>query len=70
MEEFILKMQKRKPYPPTKAEKKHKIDCANSYVETDVPSDKIEMVKNPQYGNSEITIKGDVPLSNASVVHR
>jgi RHS repeat-associated protein len=60
----------KKPLSPQKAVKKHKIKNADSYVETDVPKSSVEMVKNPLTGVQEITVKGSVPLSNSTVVHR
>ena len=62
----------KKALSPKKAESTHKIKPGkgNSYVETDVPSDSIEMVKNPLTGKQEMTVKGNVKLDNADVKHR
>ena len=40
------------------------------YVETDVPNSQLEWVNNPRYGTPELTVKGDVPLQNSSIVRR
>nr|WP_289846791.1 HYD1 signature containing ADP-ribosyltransferase family protein [Colwellia sp. E2M01] len=62
----------KKALSPKKAEAKHKIKegKGNSYVETDVPADNIEMVKNPLTGKKEMTIKGNVKLDKPEVKHR
>nr|WP_299491084.1 RHS repeat-associated core domain-containing protein [uncultured Shewanella sp.] len=62
----------KKALSPKKAESVHKIKPGkgNSYIETDVPTSNIEMIKNPLTGKQEMTIKGTVKLNNAEVIHR
>jgi uncharacterized protein RhaS with RHS repeats len=60
----------KKPLSPQKAIKKHKIKNADSFVETDVATSKIEEIKNPLTGKNELTVKGDVELDNATCTHR
>jgi len=54
------------------AEKKYQIKQGRGkdYVETDVPNSQLEWVNNPRYGTPELTVKGDLPLSNPSFKRR
>ena len=62
----------RKPLSPTQAEAFHQIPRGRGrdYVETDVPTERIEWIKNPRHGRFELTVEGDLPLINAEVVRR
>ncbi len=63
---------KNKPLNQVEAENKYQIGRGKGrdYVETDVPNDKLEWVRNPRYHTDELTIKGDVILKNPKVVQR
>jgi RHS repeat-associated protein len=63
----------KKPLNQIKAEDKYGIkkDRGRDYIETDVPTEKLEWIKNPAYHTEELTIKGDIVLSkNAKIVQR
>jgi hypothetical protein len=62
-----------KPLSVVEAEKKFQLKKGRGrdYVETDVSASKVEVVPNPRYGTPELTVKGDLPLSdNAAFVKR
>lgn len=61
-----------KPMNQIEAETKYQLKSGRGrdYVETDVPNSQLEWVNNPRYGTPELTIKGDVPLDNATVTRR
>jgi len=64
---------RRKPLSKADAEDKYGIPPGHGrdYVETDVPTSRITEVKNAVTGAKELTIRGEVPLSdNAKVVRR
>ncbi|WP_353736176.1 HYD1 signature containing ADP-ribosyltransferase family protein [Snodgrassella sp.] len=63
----------KKPLSQIKAEDKYGIKKGRGrdYIETDVPIEKLEWIKNPAYHTEELTIKGDIVLSkNAKIVQR
>jgi hypothetical protein len=63
----------KKPLNQIKAEDKYGIKKGRGgdYIETDVPTEKLEWIKNPAYHAEELTIKGDIVLSkNAKIVQR
>jgi hypothetical protein len=62
----------RKPLSQLEAEEKYQLKPGRGrdYVETDVPSSSLEVVKIPRYGAPELTVKGDLPLNNAKITRR
>ncbi|WP_196485473.1 HYD1 signature containing ADP-ribosyltransferase family protein [Burkholderia cepacia] len=62
----------KKPLSQLDAETKYQIKRGRGrdYVEMDVPNSKLEWVKNPRYGTEELTVKGDIPLTNPEIVQR
>ncbi|WP_370387697.1 RHS repeat-associated core domain-containing protein [Snodgrassella alvi] len=67
-----VEMANKKPLNQLKAEEKYGIKQGHGrdYIETDVPTEKLEWIKNPAYHTKELTIKGDVVLNNAKVYQR
>nr|WP_261809186.1 RHS repeat-associated core domain-containing protein [Vibrio zhugei] len=67
-----VELANKKALNQVKAEKKYQIKQGRGrdYIETDVPTSMLEWVKNPRYGTLELTIKGDVLLSNEKVTKR
>ncbi|MFP1787785.1 RHS repeat-associated core domain-containing protein, partial [Lonsdalea quercina] len=63
---------KNKPLSSLEAEKKYQIGRGRGrdYIETDVPTDSLEWVRNPRYHTDELTIKGDVKLDNPKIFRR
>ncbi|MFG1172773.1 RHS repeat-associated core domain-containing protein [Erwiniaceae bacterium CAU 1747] len=67
-----LEPAKNKPLNQMEAQDKYRIKPGKGrdYIETDVPADKLEWVRNPVYHLDELTVKGDVVLHNPKVVQR
>ncbi len=64
---------KKKPVSSVEAEQYHRLPegRGRDYIETDVPTERVEYVPNPLDGRREMTVRGDVPLSgNAKIVRR
>ncbi|WP_315315145.1 HYD1 signature containing ADP-ribosyltransferase family protein, partial [Pantoea vagans] len=63
---------KNKPLSRLDAEEKYQIGRGRGrdYVETDVPNHQLEWVTNPKYHTQELTVKGDIELSNHKVFRR
>jgi RHS repeat-associated protein len=63
---------KKKPLSQVEAESEYQLKPGRGrdYVETDVPNSRLETVRNPRYGTPELTVKGDVPLNNATITKR
>jgi RHS repeat-associated protein len=61
-----------KPLNRNAAENKYQIKRGRGrdYIETDVSNSQLEWVDNPRYGTPELTVKGDLPLNNATVTRR
>ncbi len=62
----------KKPLNSIKAESKYQIGKGRgrSFVETDVPDSMLEWVKIPRYGTKELTVKGDLLLTNPTFTQR
>jgi hypothetical protein len=63
----------KKPLSPKEAESTYQLKQGKGrdYVEFDVPESQVEWVKNPRYGDMELTIKGGVKeMNNAEFVKR
>ncbi len=60
------------PLSRADAEDKYQIGKGRGrdYVETDVPTSRVERTKNSRTGKDELTIEGDVPLQNANITRR
>jgi RHS repeat-associated protein len=67
-----LELASKKPLNQIDAETKFQINPGRGrdYIETDVDNSRLEMIKNPRYGTEELTVKGDLPLENATITRR
>jgi len=68
-----LEPANKKPLSQVDIEAKYQIGRGKGrdYVETDVPNDQLEWVTNPRYHIDELTVKGDIILSdNAKITRR
>jgi len=65
-------LAKNKPMSPVKVGDTYQINQQKTkhYVETDVLDDRIEWIKNPRYGNRELTVYGDLELKNPTFIKR
>ncbi|MFC0074590.1 HYD1 signature containing ADP-ribosyltransferase family protein [Samsonia erythrinae] len=63
---------KNKPLSPLEAENKYQIGRGRGrdYIETDVPTESLEWVRNPRYHIDELTVKGDVKLDDPKIFRR
>jgi RHS repeat-associated protein len=63
---------KKKPLSPRDAEAKYglKRGRGRHFVETDVPVDRVQRMKNPKTRVYELQIRGDVPLTNSVFITR
>ena len=63
---------KNKPLRSVEAESKYQIGRGRGrdYIETDVPMDTLEWVRNPRYHVDELTVKGDIYLDNYKIIRR
>jgi RHS repeat-associated protein len=62
----------KKPVSPKDAETLYGITRGRGrdYIETDVPSERLEWKINPSYHRKELTVLGDLPIENASFTKR
>ncbi len=63
---------KNKPLSSVEAESKYQIGRSRGcdYIETDVPTDALEWVRNPRYHIDELTVKGDIKLDDPKIFRR
>ncbi|RKO81928.1 Rhs family protein [Pectobacterium parmentieri] len=63
---------KNKPLSSVEAETKYQIDVGRGrdYIETDVPTNSLEWVRNPRYHKDELAVKGDIKLNNPKIFRR
>lgn len=62
----------KKPLSQNDVETKYQIKPGRGrdFIETDVPTSKLEWIPNPRYHTNELTVKGDVQLKNHTVNQR
>ncbi|TVO52365.1 hypothetical protein FHP91_17625 [Denitromonas halophila] len=67
-----LESASKKPLNQQSAQDKYQIAKGHGrdFVETDVESSRIEMIRNPRHGRVEMTVKGDLQLKNATITRR
>lgn len=67
-----LELARKKPLSQTAVRDKYHIadNKGRDYVETDVPEELLKWVKNPRYHRLELTVKGNVKLSDPSFIER
>ncbi|MGZ0714301.1 RHS repeat-associated core domain-containing protein [Pseudomonas palleroniana] len=63
---IYLEPAKNKVLSPIGAQEKYQIDKSKGrdYIEMDVPESRLEWIKNPRYNTMELTVKGNLTLTN------
>jgi coenzyme F420-reducing hydrogenase beta subunit len=67
-----LEPASKKPLSETAAREKYQLakNKGRDYVETDVPEELLKWINNPRYHRLELTVKGDLQLSNPDFFKR
>ncbi|WP_369303270.1 RHS repeat-associated core domain-containing protein, partial [Pseudomonas sp. N2-5-1-1] len=67
-----LESAKSKVLNPTEAQDKYHIkkNKGRDYIETDVEESRLELIKNPRYNSTELTVKGNLTLKNPKFTRR
>jgi len=67
-----LELASKKPLSPTDVRNKYQIadNKGRDYVETDAPEEVLKWVRNPRYHRLELTVEGDLKLSNPKFIKR